>query len=122
MDSDRILARDPDPDRPPNFLSLCARTAGSWNSFLHFCIYIRHTRPDPTTKRISAVPPSKWRDVSHIYVYRDLPLLLTLIALKFTLSSGLPIVHRPICHIPRLVPYLGLRRAGDDSPALNFAK
>ena len=25
--------------------------------FLHFCIYINHTRPDPATKRISAVPP-----------------------------------------------------------------
>ena len=25
-----------------------------------------HTRPDPITKRISVVPPSKWRDVSHI--------------------------------------------------------
>ena len=34
--------------------------------FLHFCIYISHTRPDPITKRVSAVPPSKWRDVSHI--------------------------------------------------------
>ena len=31
-----------------------------------FCSYIRHTRPEPITKRISAVPPFKWRDVSHI--------------------------------------------------------
>ena len=34
--------------------------------FLNFCIYILHTRPDPITKRISAVPPFKWRDVSYI--------------------------------------------------------
>ena len=35
-----------------------------------FCIYMRHTRPDPITKRISAVPvpPFKWRDVTHIYL------------------------------------------------------
>ena len=29
------------------------------NFFLHFCIYIRHTRPEPITKRIPAVPPFK---------------------------------------------------------------
>ena len=31
-----------------------------------FLNYMHHTRPDPITKRISAVPPSKWRDVSYI--------------------------------------------------------
>mgnify|MGYP006888604766 CR=1 FL=1 len=31
-----------------------------------FCSYIRHTRPDPVTKRISVVPNYDWRDVSHI--------------------------------------------------------
>ena len=40
--------------------------------FLHFCIYIRHPRPDPITKRISAVPPSKWWDVSYICLPIDL--------------------------------------------------
>ena len=34
--------------------------------FLHFCIYILHTRPDPITKRFSAVPPYKWRDANYI--------------------------------------------------------
>ena len=30
---------------------------------LNFCIYIRHTRPDPTTNRISAIyHPLSWRD------------------------------------------------------------
>jgi len=38
-------------------------------AFLH-CIH--HTRPDPITKRISAVPPSKWRDVSYICLPIDL--------------------------------------------------
>ena len=46
--------------------------------FLHFFIYIRHTRPDPITKRISAVPPFKWRHVSHIclpiYLLKNIPL------------------------------------------------
>ena len=32
-------------------------------AFLH---YIHHTRPNPITKRISAVPPYKWRDWSYI--------------------------------------------------------
>ena len=55
------------PDKRLCFLSgwhLAASFASSF--FLHFCIYIHHTRPDPITKRISAVPPSKWRDVSYI--------------------------------------------------------
>ena len=34
--------------------------------FFAFLHYIHHTRPDPITKRISAVPPSKWRDGSYI--------------------------------------------------------
>ena len=34
--------------------------------FFCFCSYISHTRPDPITKRISAVPNYDWRDVSHI--------------------------------------------------------
>ena len=34
--------------------------------FFAFLHYIHHTRPDPITKRISAVPPYKWRDVSYI--------------------------------------------------------
>ena len=33
---------------------------------------ISHTRPHPITKRIYAVPPSKWRDVSHICLPIDL--------------------------------------------------
>ena len=37
-------------------------------AFFCFCSYISHTRPDPITKRISAVPPFKWRDVSHAII------------------------------------------------------
>ena len=37
-------------------------------AFLH---YIHHTRPDPITKRISAVPNYDWRDVSYICIYRS---------------------------------------------------
>ena len=40
--------------------------------FLNFYSYINHTRPDPITKRVSAVPPSKWRDASHICLPIDL--------------------------------------------------
>jgi len=35
-------------------------------AFLHFCIYILHTRPDPIAKRFSAVPHYEWRDGSYI--------------------------------------------------------
>ena len=39
--------------------------------FFAFLHYIQHTRPDPITKRISAVPSSKWRDWSYICDARD---------------------------------------------------
>ena len=39
-------------------------------NFFAFCSYIHHTRPDPITKRISAIPASKWWDVGHIHVCR----------------------------------------------------
>ena len=48
------------------------RDGGWMDFFFAFLHYIYHTRPDPITKRISAVPPSKWRDVSYICLPIDL--------------------------------------------------
>ena len=40
--------------------------------FFAFLHYIYHTRPDPITKRISAVPHYEWRDWSYICLPIDL--------------------------------------------------
>ena len=49
-----------------------ARTQYSFSflvNFFAFCSYIRHTRPGPITKRISAVPLFKWRDAVFFLVF-----------------------------------------------------
>ena len=56
--------------------------------FFAFLHYIHHTRPDPITKRISAVPPSKWRDVSYIC------LPINLLTFLLTAEEGRGLIER----------------------------